>query len=145
MDPERFECLSAAEVKEVQRALKITKAQVVLAYECLKLLQAPPSSSSPLQVRPGPCLSSVHREEREREGGREEGRKGGKEEGRHRCFRLMVKRRLAREIGGDFEGKKEELRAYLDEKFRERVEELEAVCRKAGVWEGGREGAAGGE
>ncbi|TFJ84068.1 hypothetical protein NSK_004541 [Nannochloropsis salina CCMP1776] len=95
--------------------------------------------------RPGPCLSSVHREEREREGGREEGRKGGKEDGRHRCFRLMVKRRLAREMGGDFEGKKEELRAYLDEKFRERVEELETVCRKAGVWEEGREGAAGGE
>jgi hypothetical protein len=89
---------------------------VVLAFECLKLLEAPPPS----------------------EGGKE----GGREEmgARHRSFRLMVKRRLAREVEGEYEGRREELQAYLEKKWRERVGELEEVCRRSGMWGAGREG-----
>ncbi|EWM21513.1 hypothetical protein Naga_100317g5, partial [Nannochloropsis gaditana] len=81
LDPERFECLSAAEVKEVQRALKITKAQVVLAYECLKLLQRPSLLLLPPASPTGPLLvlgSSGGKRAGGREGGRAEGRERGR-------------------------------------------------------------------
>ena len=125
----KFECLAAGEIKAVQKDLKITKAQVVLAYECLKLLEAPPPSLLPLSSQ-----------EKEEEGGRWEGM-----EARHRLFRLMVKRRMAREVEGQYEGRREELQAYLEDRWRERVRELEWICRRARMWEGGREGGREGE
>jgi len=55
----------------------------------------------------------------------------------------MVKRRLVREVEGEYEGRREELRVYLDNIFKERGGEVGEVCRRAGMWEGGREGVGG--
>jgi len=125
----KFEGLTAGEIKTVQRDLKITKAQVVLAYECLKLLEAPPPPLLPVSSQ---------------KGGEERGWREGIE-ARHRLFRLMVKRRMAREVEGEYEGRREELQAYLEKTWKERVRVLEDVCRRAGMWEGGREGGREGE
>ncbi|GAB5035015.1 histone acetyltransferase [Nannochloropsis oceanica] len=125
----KFEGLTAGEIKTVQRDLKITKAQVVLAYECLKLLEAPPPPLLPVSSQ---------------KGGEERGWREGIE-ARHRLFRLMVKRRMAREVEGEYEGRREELQAYLEKTWKERARVLEDVCRRAGMWEGGREGGREGE
>ena len=46
LTPARFECLTSKEISSVQAVLKLTKGQVILAYECLKLLQAPSKDES---------------------------------------------------------------------------------------------------
>jgi GNAT superfamily N-acetyltransferase len=157
-DGSRFETLTGGEIEKVQRGLKITKQQVILAYECLKLLQSLPtppslsqqqqqqqhthtqaqpsaasttatfssSSSTQQQQQPQPPTADnththIHTQTQQTQ--------------KETAFRLMVKRRLAREAtkAGEYVNQKEALQAYLDKAFRERVSELREVLERTGL------------
>ena len=154
LDKSQFTCIGQEEIKAVQGKMKVTKQQVLLAYECIKLLQVLGGG------RGGGDKGG--KDEAPSKGGGGKKKEEEEEEKIQAQFRLMIKRRLAKEVQGEYLNRKvrqpthppthpplhlltpslihppthpqEELQVYLTKAFDARLEELKTIVRKAGMW-----------